>query len=68
MIPSTAKITPTSFKVSIPQADLVELKKLLKLSKLAPETYENVQNDRRFGVTGEWMKQATAHWEHGFSW
>ncbi|KDQ16877.1 hypothetical protein BOTBODRAFT_43065 [Botryobasidium botryosum FD-172 SS1] len=65
---SSTTIHPKPFKVDIPKSTLEELKILLKLSKLAPPTYENSQQDRRYGVTGEWIREAKDKWLNDFEW
>jgi microsomal epoxide hydrolase len=66
--PSTAKITPSPFRIAIPDEQLSEFKTLVKLSKIAPQTYENLQADRRFGVTHEWMSTLKQEWLNNFDW
>ncbi|KDQ08979.1 hypothetical protein BOTBODRAFT_37508 [Botryobasidium botryosum FD-172 SS1] len=56
------------FKVNIPDSAIDEFKTLLRLSKLAPQTYENSQEDWRYGVTGEWMREAKEKWLNDFDW
>ncbi|KAJ5930261.1 Epoxide hydrolase [Penicillium verhagenii] len=58
-VPSTAKVLPTPFTVSIPAVKLEELGTLIKLAKLAPPTYENSRIDARYGVTTDWLKEYT---------
>lgn len=62
-IPSKAKTSPTPFSVAVPEETLSEFKQLLHLSKLGPVTYENNRDDRKYGLTMEWMKAAKARWE-----
>jgi len=64
----SATIHPEPFKVAIPDSALDELKLLLKHSKLAPQTYESSQEDRKYGITSQWIKEAKETWEHGFDW
>ncbi|KAL2865843.1 epoxide hydrolase family protein [Aspergillus lucknowensis] len=66
--PSTAKITPCPFRIAIPDEQLSELKTLIKLSKVGPQTYENLQQDRRFGVTHEWISARREEWLNKFDW
>lgn len=65
-IPKNATLSPTPFKIAIPQADLDDFKTLLRLSKLPPATYEGTQE--RFGVTSKWVKETKAYWENTFDW
>ena len=67
-LPSACTIHPKPFKVSIGNEKVQELKTLLKLSKLAPPTYEGAQEDRSFGVTTTWMREAKQYWETKFDW
>ena len=56
------------FQVSISDEDINELNQLLKLSRIAPPTYETSQEDRRYGVTTKWLTEAKDHWLNNFSW
>ncbi|KAG8528412.1 uncharacterized protein KY384_007330 [Bacidia gigantensis] len=56
------------FTVAVPDDDVDELKQLLKLSKIAGPTYENTQEDRRYGVTQAWLTKARDHWLNEFDW
>lgn len=55
---SLSTIEPAPVKVDISQSTLDELKTLLKLSKLAPQTYESSQANRKYGITSEWIRDA----------
>ncbi|KAF8537781.1 Alpha/Beta hydrolase protein [Trichophaea hybrida] len=63
-IKPTIPVVP--FSVSIPDSEVSDFKTLLKLSKLAPETYES--QHRRFGVTSKFMREAKAQWENEYDW
>jgi microsomal epoxide hydrolase len=65
---ASATIRPKPFKVAILDAQLEELKYLLKYSKLAPNTYENSQEDRKYGITNRWIREAKNTWENNFDW
>jgi microsomal epoxide hydrolase len=56
------------FELHVSDAKLSDFKQLLKLTPLAPTTYENLQADRRFGVTKEWLTAAKEHWLTKFDW
>jgi len=56
------------FTLNIPEQDLSEWRQLLQLSKLAPETFETQQEDRRFGVTRKWLSEAKDHWLNKYDW
>lgn len=62
-----AKTEPTPFKIAVPDAAIQEFKTLLKVSKIAPATYESTRSNRKFGVTREWIKNAKTEWE-SFDW
>ena len=67
-IPSKAMLHPTPFTASISEEKLSEFKQLLKLSKLGPSVFENQQEDRRYGLTRNWLSDAKTHWESEFDW
>ena len=67
-LPARAKVALANFTVAIPDVELNDFKELLRLSRLGPKTYENLQKDGRFGVTYEWMSKAKSHWETTFDW
>ena len=62
---ATAKVSP--FKIAIKDDALKELHTLLSLSKLAPITYEGLQ-DRRYGAPYDWLKKARSAWLDEFDW
>lgn len=41
---------------------------LIRLSKLAPQTYENSQSDMRYGVTTDWLIDMKAQWLQSYNW
>ncbi|KAL4779816.1 Alpha/Beta hydrolase protein [Aspergillus varians] len=67
-LPSTASITPSPFRVAIPDQQISDFKTLIRLSKIAPQTYENLQADGRYGVTHEWMSTMKEEWLNNFDW
>ena len=67
-VPSAATLRPVPFEVKIDDDKLHELKILIKQSKVAPDTYENTQEDGRFGVSNKWITDAKDHWENTFDW
>ncbi|KAL7267882.1 hypothetical protein RUND412_009516 [Rhizina undulata] len=67
-IPKNATLSLKPFKVQVPQVELEDLQTLLKVSRLAPATYENQQLDGKFGLSLEWVSKAKARWEGGFDW
>ena len=62
---STTEVSP--FHVSVTDDALSELKMFLSLSKLAPVTYEGLQ-DRKYGVPHRWLKNAKSVWLKDFDW
>lgn len=68
IIPASVHKRPTPFKVSIPDSEIADFKQLLKLSRIPKKTYENVQEDRRFGLSRDWIIQAKRVWEEEYDW
>lgn len=62
--PSSAK----PFTLNISDQDIDDWRQLLKLSKLAPETWEGSQEDRRYGVTRKWLAETKEYWLNTYSW
>jgi len=67
-VPQSARLRPEKFQVSVSEQELSDFKELLRLSRLAPQTYENLQSDGRFGVTHEWMSETKEYWETKYDW
>ncbi|KIW00762.1 uncharacterized protein PV09_07743 [Verruconis gallopava] len=63
---SLASIKP--FELHIPEQQIIDFKQLLKLTPLASATYENQQEDRRYGVTRKWLGEAKEYWLNQFDW
>ncbi|KAE8146618.1 alpha/beta-hydrolase [Aspergillus avenaceus] len=66
-IPPGTKINPSPFNVNISDEQLEELQLLVKLSKVAPPTFEGLQPDRKYGITTEWLVNAKEAWKT-FDW
>ncbi|OJD36614.1 epoxide hydrolase [Diplodia corticola] len=65
-VPKSAKTQPTRYNVSIPEEKLQQMKQLISLSPIGPETYENLQESRDlndFGISRKWLENAKAAWE-----
>lgn len=62
--PSSAK----PFTLDVPEQDIEEWRQLLKLSKIAPETWEGSQEDGRYGVTHKWLRETKDYWLNTYSW
>ncbi|PGH17728.1 hypothetical protein AJ79_00869 [Helicocarpus griseus UAMH5409] len=67
-IPRTALKVPEPYHIGIPEQQLSDFKTLLKLSKIPAATYENLQEDGRFGVSRRWLEEMKGYWEEGFEW
>ncbi|KAK5418788.1 hypothetical protein LTR06_002538 [Exophiala xenobiotica] len=68
-IPQGANIKVDKFTLSISDEELSDFKTLLRLSKLAPQTYENLHtDDGTFGVSHEWMSKAKEYWLNEYDW
>jgi microsomal epoxide hydrolase len=67
-LPAKPTLHPAPFIVSIPQATLDELQTLLNHSKLAPDTREGSHDDRKYGVTNKWIRDAKSVWQNKFNW
>ena len=68
VVPHSASLRINKFEAAVPESDLKDFRHLLRLSKIGPKTYENSQQDRRFGVTREWLEKAKEHWEYVYDW
>ncbi|RAK84782.1 epoxide hydrolase [Aspergillus costaricaensis CBS 115574] len=66
-VPSGTTVIPSPFQVHVPDEQIEELQLLVKLSKLAPPTYEGLQQDRKYGITNEWLANAKEAWK-SFDW
>lgn len=66
--PSTATIVPAPFQVAVPDEQIAELKTLVKLAKIAPPTLEKQQQDRRYGVTSDWLTTMREKWLNDYDW
>jgi microsomal epoxide hydrolase len=70
-VPVGAKQQPTPFELRVEDQKLQDLKTLLRLSPVAKETYENLQDDGshgKFGVSRNWIVEAKKYWEEEFDW
>ncbi len=67
-IPANAKEKPSPFTVSVSDDQLSEFQTLVRLSKLAPATYEGLQEDRKYGISTKWLTEAKEHWAKTFDW
>lgn len=67
----TAKSKPQPYHVQVPTERIDELKQLVRLSKIGPETYENVHaitEEGGMGLTRAWLVRAREEWGGGWDW
>jgi microsomal epoxide hydrolase len=70
-VPAGATQQPTPFELQVEEEKLQDLKTLLRLSPIAKETYENLQDDGshgKLGVSRKWIIDAKKYWEEEFDW
>jgi microsomal epoxide hydrolase len=68
-IPQGANVKVDKFTLSISDEEITDFKTLLRLSKLAPQTYENLHtDDGELGVSHEWMSKAKEYWLNEYDW
>lgn len=67
-LPPNARITPEDFVVTFPQTELDDLRSLVKASRVGPETFEGLQQDRKYGITPQWLHNAKTSWLEDFNW
>ncbi|KAL3410565.1 putative epoxide hydrolase [Aspergillus fumigatus] len=67
-LPSGASIALKPFRVSIPEEELDEFQALLKLSKIAPPTFENSRPSGQYGITSDWLTTLRKQWQKDFDW
>lgn len=60
------KVTP--FTLTVTEEAVQELRAAIAHSRLPPVTYEEMQQDRKYGVTREWLEQAGVFWRNKFDW
>ena len=67
-LPPNARTTPEHFIVTFPQTEIDDLRSLVKASRVGPETFEGLQQDRKYGITTQWLRDAKTSWLEGFNW
>ena len=67
-IPQGASLQPRPFQVYVPEAQLENFATLVSLANLGPQTYENQQDDRRFGIPYKWLSNAVRVWRTEYDW
>lgn len=68
IVPSTALSTPERNLVNFPQTELDDLQTLVAASRVGPVTFESLQQDRKYGITTQWLHDAKQAWLNDFSW
>lgn len=63
-LPSAAE----PFELNISDQAISEWRQLLQLSKIGPDTYEGRQEDRRFGVSRQWLSDTKDYWLNKYDW
>ncbi|KAF5615446.1 epoxide hydrolase [Fusarium sp. NRRL 52700] len=66
-IPVSAVKQPKPFIVHHSDEQLQDFKIAIESAKLGPTTYENLQQNRQYGVTSEWLREAVTTWKD-FDW
>ncbi|CVK98882.1 related to epoxide hydrolase [Fusarium mangiferae] len=66
-VPAAAVKQPKPFIVHHTDEQLRDFKTAIESAKLGPTTYENLQQDRKYGVTSLWLREAVAAWKE-FDW
>ncbi|KEF61011.1 uncharacterized protein A1O9_02575 [Exophiala aquamarina CBS 119918] len=67
-VPEAAQLRPLRYHLEVPDRDISDFKDLLRISRLAPKTYENLQSENNYGVTHEWMSKAKEYWLTKYDW
>ena len=67
-LPPNVRVTPEEFVVAFPQTELDDLRSLIAASRVGPETFEGLQQDRKYGVTTQWLRDAKISWLEEFNW
>lgn len=69
-LPKGAKLNVKPFKAHVDDQKLQDFKRLLELSPIAPENFENSAPavERRYGMPRGWLVTAKDYWLNEFSW
>lgn len=68
VLPSNVRVTPQDFVVNFPQTELDDLRSLIAASRVGPDTFEGFQQDRKYGVSAQWLRDAKTSWLEDFNW
>jgi microsomal epoxide hydrolase len=68
-IPNGATLELEKFELKVPQHEVDYFYQSLKVSQLAPKTYESTRTDpNQFGANHDFMFKAKKHWESSYDW
>lgn len=69
-LPQNASKSIKPFTLHYPDADIKQMKDLLKLTPLADPIFENSlpDGDRHLGLRRDWLSEAKRVWETDFDW
>lgn len=68
-VPKNATLKVEPYKLQVSDEDLKLYQQLIKLSRLAPPTYESSRDSiEDYGVTTNWMTEAKKYWETQYDW
>lgn len=68
IVPATALSIPEPLVVAFLQTELDNLRALLAASRNGPEKFESLQQDRKYGVSTQWLHAAKTTWLENFDW
>ncbi|GAM88923.1 hypothetical protein ANO11243_069570 [Dothideomycetidae sp. 11243] len=66
--PAKATAKPTPFTAKVSDEKLKQMLDLVKLSPIGPESWENLDESRTWGMNRKWLSKAKDHWESKFDW
>jgi microsomal epoxide hydrolase len=67
-LPPDVRVTPQDFVAAFPQTELDDLHSLIAASRVGPDTFEGLQQDRKYGVSSPWLRDAKTSWLEEFNW
>lgn len=65
-LPSGILVSPESFMAHVSEQDLADFRELLRLSPVAPPTFES--KTPQYGLDRAWLKEAKDNWLSSFNW
>lgn len=71
-VPKNVRVKPQLCEVDVPPQAIAELKRLVHMARLGPETFGNSQAEpnTKYGLTRSWIEEAVRTWtdESAFNW